>query len=370
MKLPPFHLERYFARHEFSAPWLLGSSDCETWHVDELLALEDGARERLLAQGLGYTESTGAPGLRAAIAGLYEHLGADDVLVHAGAGEAIFLFMHAALSPGDHVIVHEPCYQSLAEVARGIGAEVTPWRADPAHGWALELEDLVRALRPDTRAVVVNFPHNPTGFLPARAFFEELVRLSRRHGFRLFCDEVYRGLEQDPADRLPAAADLDERAVSLGVMSKTYGLAGLRIGWVATRDRALLQELARLKDYTTICSAGPSELLAELALRHADQLVARNLGIVRDNLALLDAFFARHADRFDWVRPAAGPIAFPGLRGGLDADRFCDDLVAKAGVMLLPGPLYGAAWSDRFRIGFGRRNLPEALLHLERAISG
>ncbi len=365
MKLPPFALERHFARHEFSAPWLLGSSDCESWRVDELLALEDGAQERLLAMGLGYTESTGAPALREAIAALYENLGADDVLVHAGAGEAIFLFMNAALSPGDHVIVHEPCYQSLAEVARGIGAEVTPWRADPDHGWALELEDLVRALRPDTRAVVVNFPHNPTGHLPGRGFFEELVRLSARHGFRLFCDEVYRGLEQDPALRLPAAADLDGRAVSLGVMSKTWGLAGLRIGWVATRDRALLREMAQLKDYTTICSAGPSEALAALALRHADRLVARNLGIVRDNLALLDAFFARHADLFDWPRPVAGPIAFPGLRGGLDADAFCDRLVAEAGVMLLPGSLYGPAHAARFRIGFGRRNLPEALYRLE-----
>ncbi|PKN47483.1 MAG: aminotransferase, partial [Deltaproteobacteria bacterium HGW-Deltaproteobacteria-17] len=354
-----------FAQHEFSAPYLLGSSDCESWRVDELLAFEPDAAADLARLPLGYTESTGAPALRAAVAGLYTQVDAGEVLVHAGAGEAIFNFMNVALAPGDHVVVHEPCYQSLAEVARGIGAQVTPWRGRPESGWALSLEDLERALTPGTRWVVVNFPHNPTGFLPSRAFLEELVGLSRRHGFRLFCDEVYRGLEQDPADRLPAAADLDERAVSLGVMSKSLGLAGLRIGWIASRDPALLAELARFKDYTTICNAAPSEFLATLALRHADAILARNLGIVRDNLARLDAFFADHADRFAWTRPVAGPIAFPRLRGGPDADAFCADLVDRAGVMLLPGSLYGPEYADSFRLGFGRRNLPEALSRLE-----
>ncbi len=290
--------------------------------------------------------------------------------MHAGAGEAIFNFMNVALAPGDHVVVQAPCYQSLAEVARGIGAQVDAWTGRREDGWALEMEDLVRLLSPRTKLVVVNFPNNPTGFLPSRAFLDELVRLSRRHGFVLFCDEVYRGLEQDPAHRLPAAADLDDRAVSLGVMSKTYGLAGLRIGWIATRNRGLLEELARFKDYTTICNAAPSEFLATLALRHADELVARNLGIVRDNLARLDAFFAEHAEIFEWTRPIAGPIAFPSLRGGRSADPFCADLVAKAGIMLLPGSLYGPQFGASFRLGFGRRNLPEALARLERHLTG
>ncbi|MBU1244016.1 aminotransferase class I/II-fold pyridoxal phosphate-dependent enzyme [Myxococcota bacterium] len=365
MKLSPFHLERYFARHEFSAPYLLGSSDCESWRLDELVAFEPDAAGCLARLHLGYTESLGAPDLRAAVAGLYEKIDADHVLVHAGAGEAIFNFMNVALEPGDHVVVQEPCYQSLAEVARGIGAQVTPWRGRPETGWALDLGDLERVLTPRTRWVVVNFPHNPTGFLPTRAFLDELVGLSRRHGFRLFCDEVYRGLEQDPADRLPAAAELDEGAVSLGVMSKSFGLAGLRIGWIASRDARLLGEMARFKDYTTICNAAPSEFLATLALRHADAILARNLGIVKDNLALLDAFFSNHASRFEWTRPIAGPIAFPRLRGGRDADAFCADLVEKAGVMLLPGSLYGPEYAASFRLGFGRRNLPEALSRLE-----
>ena len=363
MKIPAFRLERYFARHEFSAPYLLCSSDCESVPLAELLALEPDARERFDALWLGYTESAGAPDLRAAIAGLYGRIEAGQVLVHAGAEEAIFNCMNVLLAPGDQVIVHEPCYQSLGEVARALGAEVTGWRGDPENGWALDLADLRRLLTPRTKLVVVNFPHNPTGFLSGQDLFRDLAALSETHGFRIFCDEVYRGLELDPADRLPAMADLSERAVSLGVMSKTYGLAGLRIGWIATRDADLRAELAAFKDYTTICNSAPSEFLATLALRHADAIAARNLEIIRANLGLLDRFFADHADIFAWHRPKAGSIAFPRLLRG-EIDRFCADLVEQAGVLLLPGTLYSDD-TNSFRIGFGRRNLPEALERLE-----
>jgi aspartate/methionine/tyrosine aminotransferase len=363
MKLDPFRLERYFARHEFSAPYLLCSSDCESMEAGELLALEPGAGERLSSLWLGYTESMGDPALRHAIASLYAQIAADQILVHAGAEEAIFNFMNVALDPGDHVIVHSPCYQSLGEVARGVGAEVTEWLGDPERGWELDLEVLKTALTARTKVVVVNFPHNPTGYLPAPGLVHELSALSEKHGFVIFADEVYRGLELDPADRLPAFADVNARAVSLGVMSKAYGLAGLRIGWIATRNHALLRELAAFKDYTTICNSAPSEFLATLALRHAEAIVERNLGIIRDNLDRLDLFFRAHADRFAWHRPKAGSIAFPKLSQG-PVDAFCADLLRKSGVLLLPGTLYGPRLNS-FRIGFGRRSLPAALERLE-----
>lgn len=363
MQLPPFELERYFAQYEFSTPHLLCASDCESLALRDLLALDDGARERFDSLWLGYTESRGHPDLRAAIAAQYAHIGPGEVLVHAGAEEAIFNFMHVALAPGDHVVVHAPCYQSLTEVARGIGANVSKWRGDPARGWALDLDDLRKLLTTRTRLVVVNFPHNPTGFLPTASFIAELSALSDHCRFTLFSDEVYRGLELDPADRLPSMADVNERAVSLGVMSKAYGLAGLRIGWLATRDAARLHELASFKDYTTICSSAPSEFLATLALRHADALVDRNRQIVRENLDRLDGFFDRHRERFEWHRPKAGSVAFPMLRRGSVA-AFCAEIVAKTGVLLLPGTLYGDGY-NAFRIGFGRRNLPEALARFE-----
>lgn len=363
MPLPPFGLERYFARYEFTARFLLCASDCESIPIGDLLAMEPGAEEAFHRLRLGYTESTGSPTLRAEIGRLYTGIPPEGVLVHAGAEEAIFLFMHAVLAPGDQLIVHSPCYQSLAEVARGIGCTVTPWRADEAGGWALDPDDLRRALTPATRAIVINTPHNPTGYLMDRERFSEANRIALERGIILFSDEVYRESEHDSADRLPPACDLNELAVSLGVMSKTYGLAGLRIGWVASRNAEILSRMARLKDYTTICSSAPGEFLADLALRHRERIVRRNRDIIRENLAVLDAFFARHRGTFDWKRPRAGSIAFPRLIGR-DVDGFCHELVTKAGVLLLPGTLFDDA-GNHVRVGFGRKDMPQAVAALE-----
>jgi aspartate/methionine/tyrosine aminotransferase len=363
MQIAPFKLERYFAKYEFSARYLLCSSDCESMSIADLLALEPGADDGLKRHWLGYTESQGAPSLRQEIAHIYATVSPDDILVHSGAQEAIFLFMHAALEPGDHAIVHWPCYQSLAEVAKNAGAEVSFWEAHSEDNWALDLDELKGLLKPNTRVIVVNTPHNPTGWLMPHQMFDELNRLVQERGILLFCDEVYRELEYNPADRLPADCDMNPNAISLGVMSKSYGLAGLRIGWIATRNRTVYQKMAALKDYTTICSSAPSEFLSELALRHRDILVTRNLKIIQKNLALLDSFFSRHSDLFSWVRPKAGPIAFPRLLRG-DVETFCDELVHESGVLLLPGTLYNHH-DNHFRIGFARKNMPEALARLD-----
>ena len=267
MQIAPFELERYFARYEFSTEYLLCSSDCESMTVRELLALEPGAADEFGAQWLGYTESTGGTDLRQAICKLYETVQPEEVLVHTGAEEAIFLFMHAVLQPGDHIVVHWPCYQSLIEVARSIGCEVSRWIAREENGWGLDLEELRALLRPNTKAIVINTPHNPTGYLMSQEHFEAVSAIAREHDAILFSDEVYRESEYDARDRLPAACDLGEHTISLGVTSKTYGLAGLRIGWIATHNRELYDRMAGLKDYTTICNSAPSEFLASVALR-------------------------------------------------------------------------------------------------------
>ncbi len=363
MRLLPFKLERYFARYEFDVEYLLCSSDCEALTVGELLALEPGAAERFERHWLGYTESPGSPALRREICGLYRTIAPDQVLVHSGAEEAIFLFMHAMLKAGDHVIVHWPCYQSLVEVARGIGCNVTRWEAHEADGWALDVAALRRHLRPNTRVIVINTPHNPTGYLMSPETFRSVHEIAQEAGITLFCDEVYRESEHRPADRLPAACDVGSHAVSLGVTSKTYGLAGLRIGWIATHDAELYARMAALKDYTTICNSAPSEFLAEVALRHRAALVARNVGLITRNLDRLDRFFEHHAGQFVWRRPKAGPIAFPRLVGE-PIEAFCDALVRTASVLLLPGTVYDHP-GNHFRIGFGRKNLPEAIARWE-----
>jgi aspartate/methionine/tyrosine aminotransferase len=196
--------------------------------------------------------------------------------------------------------------------------------------------------------------------------FDRLNRMLEERDILLFSDEVYRESEYSADDRLPAACDLNQRAVSLGVMSKTYGLPGLRIGWAATRHGGIKDSMAALKDYTTICNSGPSEFLAEIALRHRDTLIRRNLEMITTNLKLLDDFFGRHSSTFAWVRPKAGPIAFVHLTGS-EVGRFCHELVSKKGVLLLPGDLYGDS-GNHFRIGFGRRGMPAALAVLEQFV--
>lgn len=361
--LPPFKLERYFAQYEFDAPFLLCSSDCESVAVEDLLALEPGAESRLRKLWLGYTESAGSPTLREDIAQIYESISSEDVIVCSGAEEGIFLWMQAALSPGDHVIVHTPCYQSLQALPVSLGCSVTTWQAREEEGWRLDLEELRRLLLPNTRAIILNTPHNPTGYLMAKADFVSLCELAQERNILLFSDEVYRESEHDPINLLPAACDLSDAAVSLGVLSKTYGLPGLRIGWIATHNRHLLKRIAEIKDYTTICNSAPSEFLGEIALRHRHQLAERNRAIITDNLTVLDDFFIRYADLFWWQMPQAGAIAFPKLLQG-DIVVFCDQLVKEAGVLLLPGNVYGDT-ANHFRIGFGRRNLPQALAQLE-----
>jgi aspartate/methionine/tyrosine aminotransferase len=363
LNLPPFKLERYFAKYEFSTEYLLCSSDCESMSIADLLALEPEAAEKLQHLWLGYTESQGNPALRAEICKLYETIQPDDLLVHSGAQEAIFLFMFAVFQPGDHAIVHSPGYQSLAEAARAAGCEVSPWLAREENHWALDLDELGQLMRANTKAIIINTPHNPTGYLMTRADFDALHKFIQENNVLLFSDEVYRESEYDPASRLPAACDYGEHAISLGVTSKTYGLAGLRIGWIATRNRLIYEKMAALKDYTTICNSAPGEFLAEIGIRNRHKLAARNLGIIQENLSIMDGFFSRRLDLFSWVRPQAGSMAFPHYLGG-DVEEFCEQLVKNAGVLLLPGSVYDDA-GNHFRLGLGRKNLPQAVERLE-----
>jgi aspartate/methionine/tyrosine aminotransferase len=359
MQLKPFRIERYYAQHEFSTRYMLSSSDCESRTVAELLTFEPDAERRLHETWCGYTESPGSAELREAIAALYERAGADDVIVCSCAEEGIFLLNHALLAAGDHVIVETPCYESALELARSTGAAVSEWRRTFANGWAHDLDALRAALSPRTRMLYVNQPHNPTGTLMQRTTFEAVAELAAEHGLVLFSDEVYRELEHDPGDRLPAACDLLPAGVSLGSISKSYGLPGLRLGWLVTRDRGLRERLLALK-------SAPSEVLTALGLRHRERLLERNLELVARNLALVEQFLARHADSFRWVRPTASPIGFPRVTGLGDVDALCARL-ARAGVLLLPGSVYDVP--DSVRVGFGRANLPEALDVLETSLN-
>lgn len=370
-RLPDFGLEVFFSRWEFAARHVLTASDAESMRLGELLALgTEEDRKAFERIALGYVPTWGGDALRQAIAATYETLRSEDVLAFTGAQEGLFWLLQEAAGPGDHVLITVPGYQSVESLAIATGAEVTGLPLQPEDGWRLDLDRLGRALRPNTRLVAVNFPHNPSGAVPDAATFRSLVDLCDARGIRLFCDEVHRGLELDPARRLTQVADLSPTAVSLNVTSKSYGLAGLRVGWLATRDRALLSRLERRKHYTSISNSGPSEFLATLALRHGEAIQARNREIVRGNLGLFDRFFAGWPDLFDWERPEGGCISFPRYRGADGVETFCRELVERAGVLLAPASLFRSRLAetptDRFRVGVGRSNPEPALEAMQR----
>jgi aspartate/methionine/tyrosine aminotransferase len=382
----PFHLERFFARHEFTTPHLLAVSDCETTTVGALLELEPDALERFGRLRLGYTESAGNPALRRAIVGHHPGLEPDDVLVHAAGVEVLLTACRALLSPGDRAVVQTPCYQALRTAPALAGAEVVPWparwrpgtgaspRGEPGAGggrWEWDedrLDDLLA--RPRVRLLVLNTPHNPTGRRFDEATVRRLLGRARDRGVRVLVDEAYAGAEVD-ADPVPSAAELDPEVAALGLVSKAMGLPGLRIGWLACRDRGVLAAAEAVKDHTTICAPAPAEFLAALALRHRHVLLARTRAVLRENRARLATFMSDHREWFREAPPEAGSVCLPRMAADapLSADALCARARREAGILLAPGRLFGEGppdtvappVADAIRLGFGRAGFASGL---------
>lgn len=360
MNLKPFKLERYFAKYEFSVKYLLSSSDCDGLLQNDLLAMADVETKKLWDNlTLGYTESLGHPILREEIAKLYQGVTLNDCLVIVPE-EGIYIALNSILQSGDNVICTYPGYQSLYEIAEGLGCEVTKWEPEEENGWRFNPDFLEKSIKPNTKLVIVNFPHNPTGYMPSKEDYLKIIELARKNNLYLFSDEMYRFLEYNEVDRLPSACEVYEKAISLFGMSKTFGMAGARIGWVVTKDKELYAKMATFKDYTTICSSAPSEILSIIALRAKDEIIEKHLTRVKRNLGLLDNFFDQFKDKFEWIKPKAGTIAFPKLKEDLNTLDFCQKIVKEANIMVLPSTVYD--YDDKhFRLGFGRENMPEAL---------
>jgi aspartate/methionine/tyrosine aminotransferase len=364
MRLDPFQLERYFGQYEFSVPFPLAASDCDGLSLEELLSLADVATRNLWETlRLGYTESQGHPLLRQEIAGLYEGCEPEQVLV-AAPEELIFIAMNCLVRNGDHVVCTFPGYQSLYSIAESLHAEVSRWEADEPDGWRFDPDKLAQLIRPSTRLIIVNFPHNPTGSLPRLDDYERILEIAAGYGIAVFSDEMYRLLERDEGDRLPAAVDLYDKAVSLSGVSKTLGLAGLRVGWLVVRDERLMRRLIQLKDYTTICNSAPSEILALAGLRARDSILARHHDLIERNLGLLDGFMAKYEPLFSWVPPRGGTVCFPRFKpDSLDTPELCRMVREEAGVLLAPSTVFD--YGERhLRIGAGRESFPEGLLRL------
>lgn len=366
MKLPDFKIEKFFAKYEFSAPFILSASDMDSMTIPEILELADQESLNLWnTLPMGYTQVNGLPILRKEITQLYECIHEDQIATFAGAEEAIFTAFNVLLQPGDEVIAPAICYQSLQTIPERIGASVSLYPMTEQDGcWSFDVSELIRLISKKTRLIIINFPHNPTGVHINRQQLDEIVQAAKKAGAYLFSDEVYRFSEHDPSYLLPAVADLYDRGISLGVMSKSFGFAGLRIGWLATQDIDMLQRFIDFKCYLSICNSSPSEILSLICLRSKEKIFQKNLNVVHENLKILDSFFEKHDTLFTWEKPIAGTSAFPKLLLPLSIDQFVDNLIQDQGVLLLPSSLFEIP-GNYFRLGFGRKNMQEALQKLE-----
>lgn len=314
---------------------------------------------------LGYTPNGGSLDLREEIAKLYGPLiSAENILVFTGAQVALQTAAFALLDPSCHAIVFTPCYQSTQEAPVHAGSQVTRLQLKAANNWQVDPKMVQEAIRPNTRYMVINEPYNPTGTLMSPELQMELKAIAEKHDIYILSDEVYRLLEHDPNDRLPAMADIYHKGISAVTLSKPWGACGITIGWLACQDLDLRQKLADVQYFGTVSPSRASEIQAIMTLRASDTILAKNIKIIRHNLGLLDNFMTNYSDLFEWVRPKAGAIAFIKFKGPLTSTELGDEL-AREGISIKPayvfttGPITAA--NDYFRVGYGEEIMPKAL---------
>lgn len=357
MKIETFALERWMTTWETKTPYDIAESGIYPMSVRELLALEpEGERlrtlERLLDVRLGYSEARGTEELRSLLAATYRETGSEEILVTTGAIEANFLLMNVLLSPGDQVVAVYPAYQQLYSVPKALGCEVSLWKLSKESGFRYDLEELTRLVTPRTRLIVLNTPHNPTGSMLSADDLTRVAALAESVGARVLSDEAYRWLEIPGGEPLaPPMRDLHSAAVSVGTLSKPFGLPGLRIGWIAG-EADLVARCWAMRDYVSLSPGKLSDALAVLAVKHRERVVERTREIVRKNLATARAWFAEHADLVSWTPPRGGLLALLSYSLDIPSRALADLLAERYGVMLAPGSAFGI--EHHLRIGIGQ----------------
>ncbi len=312
---------------------------------------------------LSYPPLFGHPDLRAEIQKGYPGLGPDQIVVTAGLDDALATIALALVAPGERVIVHTPSYQPHRSTAAWRGAQIVPWPGHEADAWAPDLDQLAELLRQPTRLVFTSLPHNPTGFMPDKAFLARMIDLVEASGAILIADEIYSGLPADQPWPGPLACR-SERVISLHGLSKTRGLPGLRMGWLASRNDEGLAAIKALRKHTNSYNSAVSEALATAILRHDDQILARNTEILRTNMAVAEEFFHRHDNLFAWTTPKAGVNGFPRWHGPGNTTELSLRLLREAQLLVAPSTYFGAG-EQHMRIGLGLRNFAEGLNRLD-----
>jgi len=351
MRIEPFGVEMWMNEYETKCSYNLAETCVESLTVNQLLDIT-GARQQALddlgRMKLTYGAITGSDRLRAAIAALYERQSPASILVTHGAIGANALVHAALVERGDRVVSVQPTYQQHYSIPESYGADVRILRLRRERGFLPDLDELASLATPGTKLIAINNPNNPTGSLIDRLMLEAIAAIARRAGAWVLCDEVYRGLDQDGSGITGSMADLYEKGISTGSMSKAFSLAGLRLGWIAGPE-SLLADATVHRDYNTISVGMIDDYFAALALEHAGAVLARSRGITRTNLAVLDAWM-RAEPRLDWVKPRSGTTAFLQLRDGSPSRAFCVRLLEHTGVMLTPGS--AMAMEGWLRVGY------------------
>jgi aspartate/methionine/tyrosine aminotransferase len=358
VKIETFLLERWMTRHETHVRYDIAESGILPLTAADLLDMEPvaeraAALERLLHVPLGYSEARGSAELRGALAATYARTTADQILVTTGAIEANYLLFNVLLEPGDHMVAPYPAYQQLYSVPKAIGCDVSLWRVGPETGYRYDVDALERLVNSRTRVIVVNTPHNPTGAMLSPADARRVYEIAERVGATVIGDEAYRWLAvPDGEPFAPPMRDLGERGISVGTLSKPFGLPGLRIGWIAGPE-PLVQQCWAMRDYITLSPGKLNDALACLAMRHRDAIVARNTRIITENLATAHAWMHERRDFISWTPPRGGLLALLKYDLPIDSLALADKLALEYSVMLAPGSAFG--YEHHLRLGIGQR---------------
>lgn len=338
MQIREFGVERWMDLYENQCELNLAETCVESLTVGELLKIagkEDALLGEILPMKLTYGAIDGTERLRSNVASLYEKQGVPNVLITHGAISANALVYETLVEPGDHVISVLPTYQQHYSIPESYGAKVDILRLREENGFLPDLDELRRMVTPTTRVIAINNPNNPTGSLMDREFLVEIAGIARSCGAYVLNDEVYRGTDQEGTGFTASIADVYEKGISTGSMSKTWSLAGLRVGWIVAPVE-LLQRVRTHRDYNTISVGMLNDLLASIALENRKAILERNHGILRTNLAVLDAWIAKEP-LLSYVKPKSGTTALVKVNVDMTSRQFCVSLLEKTGVMFTPG---------------------------------
>ena len=363
MYIKPFAVEEWMNEYEVGARFNIAETCVDSVSLDQMFALAGEDKARFLAdfcaKRLTYGDILGSPALRSGICGLYKTVQPDQVVPTHGAAGANHHVFCSLISTGDRVVSIMPTYQQLYSIPEALGADVAIMHLKQENGYLPDLAELKALVTPETKMICLNNPNNPTGALMSEAQLQQIVDIARSVDAYILCDEVYRHLTQTD-DWCPSIADLYEKGISVSSMSKVFSLAGLRLGWIATREAAALKAFLSHRDYNLISCGLFDDAAASVALSHRDVMLKRNQAIVRENLAILDQWVAEH-ERFYYTKPKAGTTALVYYDYDIPSYEFCKKMYHKTGAFVTPGDCFEQPHSMRIGYACDKQTLKDGL---------